>query len=42
MEKDILEKTLIKAVKYYFNNVICCEECTKNNESCDYLDNMEK
>lgn len=32
-ESDTSSKKEFLCCKYCFNNVICCEECTKNNES---------
>lgn len=36
-ESDTSSKKEFLCCKYCFNNVICCEECTKNNESFEII-----
>lgn len=36
-ESDTSSKKEFLCCKYCFNNVICCEECTKNNESFEIM-----
>ncbi|MEE0728352.1 MAG: hypothetical protein UCV58_17705, partial [Clostridium saudiense] len=41
-ESDTSSKKEFLCCKYCFNNVICCEECTKNNESFEYRRNRNE